>query len=375
MTGHRGAGGKYSDPMLDGDSIQALLSDGAFPPRAALEAAAAACAALERQAAVPGGRPLTAASVHLSASGSATLRDVDETDALAIGSLLAHVLLGRRRQDGDIDALIEAIDAALQGPEVDRGWRRKLIALVRACHSPDPDSRPPLHRVHRRCVDLVVDAPGVPLAVFLKKRESQRASWMDLPSATEPAPVVADIPQIHPTATHEPAPAQATTEPPARPAPASRPRSSQPPLVTEAPRQSLGLIAVAVGLAILTAGGLTAWRMRGASGTGDLSPVPPPSEYRSPTVVGSVRSPGEDGYRLFLSSEPEGAVVSVDGAPLGSTPLEAAPLDRGVHHIRFEADGDTFEQAVMIDRDARCVWTPGAEAADAWACGEPGITQ
>lgn len=362
MTGHGGADGKYSESMLDGDSIQAMLRDSAFPPRAALEATAAACAALERQPAVPGGRPLTAASVHLGATGSATLRDVDESDALAVGALLSHMLLGLRRPDGDVDALIDTLDACLQGPEVDRGWRRKLLSLVRACHSPDPDSRPPLHRVHRRCVDLAVDAPGVSLAGFLKKRESQHASWMDLPSAAEPSSVVADVPPITPL------------PPPAREQPTPKPRKVAPP-VTEAPRQSLGLIAVAVGLAVVTAGGLAAWRMRTPSGGVDLTPTPPAAERRSPSIVGSIQAAEAAGYRLFLSSEPEGAIVSVDGTTLGSTPVEAAPLERGVHHIRFSTDDETFEQAVMIDRDARCVWAPGAGPEDAWACGEPGVTQ
>ncbi|MFT4977726.1 MAG: hypothetical protein ACI8S6_003633, partial [Myxococcota bacterium] len=171
--------------MVEGDSIQALLTEGAFPPRAALEAAAAVCDALSVHTPVPGGRPLAAASVALSTTGAARLSDVDAADSLAVGTLLAHMLLGARSTAADTDALTAALDTALQGDEIERGWRRKLVALVRACRSPDPRSRPPILRVQRRCAELAAAAPGPPLRTFLKRRADSSASWMDLPGAAE----------------------------------------------------------------------------------------------------------------------------------------------------------------------------------------------
>ena len=56
---------------------------------------------------------------------------------------------------------------------------------------------------------------------------------------------------------------------------------------------------------------------------------------------------------LHVESEPAGAVVSVDGEPRGTTPLEVTGLGAGAHEVRVERDGyEPHVESVTIAADA-----------------------
>ena len=352
--------------MIEGETIQTLLQEGALPPRAALEAAAATCVALEAHAPVPGGRPLSAASVELDADGSAMLRDVEQADAMAIGSLLAHMLLGGMAPAEDTDALLERLDRALQQEAVDASWRRKLHALVRACRSPEPSSRPPIHRVRRRCADLVAETTGAPLRIILRQRAASTASWMDLPSASETAQLItASIPDMTQPQAPRLQPPEAAAPAPA-PAPAPQRRAPLTPLPAAEPSRGPWWLVALMVVATLGVGGMVVAQM-------GQQPDTPPTHRADPAersnLRAEVRAADALGFRLSIASEPVGAAVHIDGTLVGHTPTEAPGITAGVHQIRLVAGKETIEQTLMIDRDAACTWEPGGD--EPWRCAAP----
>jgi TonB family protein len=59
---------------------------------------------------------------------------------------------------------------------------------------------------------------------------------------------------------------------------------------------------------------------------------------QAPVAFGSRSAPSREGV-LFLDSDPPGAQVYLDGAPLGKTPLPAVEASVGRHVVRMEAEG------------------------------------
>jgi TonB family protein len=72
---------------------------------------------------------------------------------------------------------------------------------------------------------------------------------------------------------------------------------------------------------------------------------------QAPMALGSWTAPTREGL-LFLDSDPPGAQVYLDGAPLGKTPLPACEASLGRHVVRMEADGrEAVSADVELKRD------------------------
>lgn len=350
--------------MAEGDSIQVLLSKGPFNTRAALEATAAICAALEAHTPVQGGRSLTAASVLLFTDGNIQLQNVDQADAFAVGTLLAQMLLGALPTDSEdsSEELLVLLNANLQTPDVDNAWRRKLVNLVRACRSLDTSSRPPLHRVQRRCQDLTSDASGLVLRKLIKKRTEETGSWMDLPAVNESNAAISKM-IIQPPNPREPQPA----EPPPRTSTNIHLKTSggTPSPPPESPTLWRNLT-IAMAAAALLVGGIAVYQLTD-NGSAPLVAQPSSLVETSQTIDWEI----EKGHRLELISSPEGAIVMIDGSLIGQTPTETRGLESGVYQLTLTLGDAFFQQALMIDQDAECAWSPEAEArTDAWVCGK-----
>ena len=355
--------------MAEGDSIQALLAEGPFNTRAALEATADICVALETHSPTSGGRPLNAASVLLFTDGSTQLHNVDRADSFDVGTLLGHMLLGAQHtgSENSTEAILTLLNANLQKPDIDNAWRRKIVTLVRACRSLDADSRPPLHRVQRRCRDLASGATGLALRNLIKKRTQKTQSWMDLPAANESNESINEvlIQAPEPPQAPPPTPAKTSQSPqgqnPQSRSPQSR-NSSHPPPSHPAPWRNL---TIAMAIALLLVGGIAANQVIGLESP--TAPVNRSPQTRTPDPIGLDL---DAGYRLKLLSTPEGAIVTIDGSLIGRTPTEAPGLESGVYQIVLTHGEYSFQQAIMIDQDAQCTWLPEAETpADAWVCG------
>jgi hypothetical protein len=298
--------------------------------------------------------------VLLFTDGSIQFQNVDRADSLDVGTLLVHMLLGAQHTGGEDsnEAILKLLNASLQKPDVDNAWRRKIVTLVRACRSLDVDSRPPLHRIQRRCRDLAPGTTGLALRNLIKKRTRKTQSWMDLPAANESSKSINEVliqaPEPPPQAP-PPAPVKTSQGPQSQ-------TSSHPPPSNPALWRNL---TIGMAIALLVVGGIAANQIIGLE-----SPTAQVNRSPSTRIPAPIELDLDAGSRLRLLSTPEGAIVTIDGSLIGQTPTEAPGLESGVYQIVLTHGEHSFQQAIMIDQDAQCSWQPEAEPpADAWVCG------
>lgn len=331
---------------------------------------------------------------------SAGLPRADErADVTQLGVVALSLLLGRLLRAGEFPGELASLvaSATASTPSVGDWLMRTLQLDLRGSFRTASDAQAALEQLIR--ADGFIRADARSLESFLQRYRD----WMEPPAAATPKSFALaegltrfdNVVSTPPLEVHEKTPAvplfeeveaPRTEEPPVMKAPASSRRSGR-----------VKWIGVAAALALLTTAGLFAGRQLAArpaaitTGTVTVNTNPPGAELqvdgvprgRTPATLSleggthTLAVLGADGQwrkvpvtvaagtqvshhldlpkataalgQLSVRTEPAGARISIDGTPLGKTPMTIVELAPGEHTVTLESDAGSVNQKVVIE--------------------------
>lgn len=273
------------------------------------------------------------------------LRGVEgpESDVYSLGVLLYVMVTGQPAKEVDVEEL-EWTDGGVLGD---------LLAFARDLRSPEPRDRPTAGEVWRRCRSWAPEAEGMDLRSFARLAVAPaRKRYVGA--------LVGTVLGGEHTSVAKPPPVPAL---PTRPEPTPSRRGSRLPLVLAASVLGASL----AGLAAV--GAVRASRQEGpavgiepratslsATPPGPSLPKPAPPQHAPPNEpspqAASADAPEPAPTARLASvtflSEPTGADVHIDGAPVGRTPLLDYPLSVGDHVLQYDRAGQHITRTIRV---------------------------
>jgi serine/threonine protein kinase len=301
--------------------------------------------------------------LYMSPEASRGDADVDgRADIYAIGVLLYEMTTGRAPFSADnyLQVLYKHISEEPVAPRVQNpDLPAELEAVILKCLAKDPAAR--YQRVEELEAALVAAVPGVDLDAPVSAAASPVLTSIDMPIPGAPADAGSSPSAARARGTPPPmAGVAAVSSSGSRPRPRPPDPPSVPALVLPPPRtrgSRLGLIAGFVGtLGILAFGAYAVYQGRSQQVeivTATRAPEAPPARAEPPPPRPAAAAPvALPRAELTVESTPPGAVVTLDGAEVGTTPLTMTVAPDGrERQLRVELAGFRPEsRQVVLDR-------------------------